>query len=84
MRSIDWLGRLDAALSLLKAAVKAPPLTDRAETFQRGNDSQECQDMEDEDRWPPTADELRESEFLAVLRSCRPDDLEEVVAILSC
>ncbi len=69
---------------LLKAAVKAPPLADQAKTFQGGNDGQEWHDTEDEDRWPPTADELRESEFLAVLRSCRPDDLEAVVAILSC
>ena len=79
------MGRLDAALALLKAAVKAPPLGDRAETFPTDKDSQaEGTDTEDEDTWPPTADELRESDFLAVLRSCRANDLEAVVATLSC
>lgn len=79
------MGRLDAALALLKAAVKAPPLADRAETFKGDKDGQmEGRDTVDEDTWPPTADELRESDFLAVLRSCRPGDLEAVVTTLPC
>ena len=66
--------RLDAALALLKAAVKAPPLADG-----RGIDGHE---VEEGNEWPPTVDELRQSEFLAVLRTCRPSDLEAVLASL--
>ena len=81
----DWSGRLDAALTLLKAAVKAPPLGNQAESFPADKDGQaKGTDTEDEDTWPPTADELRQSDFLAVLRSCRGNDLEAVAATLPC
>ena len=74
--------RLEAALALLKAAVKAPPLAGRGCAEADGSDVEE-QEEPDEIEWPPTVEELRQSEFLAVLRTCRPKDLENVLATLA-
>lgn len=72
--------RLDAALVLLKAAVKAPQLADRDTGLGDNNEHEQ----QEEQKWPPAVDELRQSEFLAVLRTCRSRDLESVLATLTC
>ena len=63
-------GRLSLALSLLEQALAAPSMPCEA------SDS----DTEDDhDPWPPSAEDLRASEFLHVLQYCRADDFEALL-----
>ena len=63
--------------------MKAPPLAGRGCESEADGINVEEQEEPDENEWPPTVEELRQSEFLAVLRTCRPKDLEVVLATLA-
>jgi hypothetical protein len=83
--------RLAEAVRLLAMAVRATPLagpwgaphgtgpTPHGEEKEEEEDEDEEEEEEEEmmmDPWPPTADELRHSEFLEVLRRCCADKFE--------